>query len=78
MDGAAMFILVVGLAISPRKLSDISENRDIWPVPSQDGAAIGVDLAEGFRSHSGPLEPEAESADAGKEVEDIHARRFDP
>jgi hypothetical protein len=35
-------------------------------------SAIGIDLAEGDSSHSGSLEPEAESADPAKKVEDIH------
>jgi hypothetical protein len=38
----------------------------------EDASAIGVDLAEGDGSHAGPFEAEAKSADAGKEVEDIH------
>ena len=44
----------------------------------EDAAAIGIDLAEGDGSHSGPLEAEAEAADAGKEVEDriLHRSRF--
>jgi len=54
------------------KGSDVVENRDIWPVPGEDTSAIGIDFAEGDGSHSGPLEPEAESSDAGKEVEHIH------
>jgi hypothetical protein len=41
-------------------------------VLSQDGSAIGIDLAEGDGSHSGSFEPEAEAANTGKEVEDIH------
>jgi hypothetical protein len=54
------------------KLSHVSENRDIWPVLSQDGLAIGINFAEGDGSHSGSFEAERKSADAGKEVEDIH------
>jgi hypothetical protein len=46
------------------KFSDISVNRDIWPMSSQDALAIGVDLAEGDGSHSGALEPEAEAANS--------------
>jgi hypothetical protein len=38
--------------------------------------AISVDLTERDGSHSGSFEPEAESADAGKEVEDIHYSFF--
>jgi hypothetical protein len=54
------------------KGSHVSENRDIWPVLSQDGSAIRFDLAEGDGAHSGAFEAEGEAADAGKEVEDIH------
>jgi hypothetical protein len=50
--------------ISRGELPDVSPNRDIWPVPSQHPLAIGVDLAETDGSHSGPLEPEAEPANA--------------
>jgi hypothetical protein len=46
------------------KLSHVSKNRDIWPVLSQDGAAIGIDLTEGDGSHSGPFEADGKSADA--------------
>jgi len=41
-------------------------------VPSQDGAAIGIDLAEGDGSHAGALEAEGEAANAAEKVEDIH------
>jgi hypothetical protein len=54
------------------KLSDISVNRDIWPVLSEHGLAIGIDLAEGDGSHSGSFEAEAEAADSAEKVEDIH------
>jgi hypothetical protein len=37
-----------------------------------DAAGISADLTERDSSHSGSFEPEAESADTGKEVEDIH------
>jgi hypothetical protein len=46
------------------KLSDVSVNRDIWPVSSQHALAIGIDLAEGDGSHSGSFEPEAKAADS--------------
>lgn len=39
----------------------------------EDLAAIGVDFAERDGSHPGSFESEGESADAGKEVEDIHS-----
>lgn len=38
----------------------------------EDGAAVGIDLAERDGSHPGPFEAEAEAADAGKKIEDIH------
>jgi hypothetical protein len=66
MEGAAMFILVVGVAINPRKGADISPNRDIWPVLGEDGSAVGVDFAEGDGSHSGSFEAKAESSDAAE------------
>jgi hypothetical protein len=49
----------------------IPVNGDIWPVLSEHPLAIGVDFAEGDGSHSGSFEPEAETADPAKEVEDI-------
>jgi hypothetical protein len=47
--------LIVGVGHKARcgKFSDISENRDIWPVLGEHGAAEWVDLAEGNGSHSG-------------------------
>ena len=39
---------------------------------SQDGSRDRLDFAERDGSHPGSLESEGESADAGKEVEDIH------
>lgn len=45
---------------------------DAWPVALQDLAAVRVDFTEGDGAEaSGSLKPEAESTDAGKEVEDI-------
>ena len=41
-------------------------------MPGEDAPAVGVDFAEGNGSHSGPFKSEAEAADAGKKVEDIH------
>lgn len=38
----------------------------------EDGAAVGIDFAEGDGTHSCPLKSEAESADPAEEVEDIH------
>lgn len=46
----------------------------VGPMLAEDGAAVGLDFAERDGSHSGALEPEAESADAAEKVEDIHAR----
>jgi len=43
------------------------------PVLRENFSAEGIDFAEGGCSHSGSFEAEAESSDAGKEVEDIQA-----
>jgi hypothetical protein len=56
--------------------SHVVVNRDIWPVPSQDGSAIGIDLAEGDGSHAGSLQAEAKSADAAEEVKYPHLPYF--
>ena len=53
------------------EVSDILELGDEGPVLSEHGAGVGVDFTEGDGSHPGSLEAEGESADAGKEVEDI-------
>jgi hypothetical protein len=53
----------VGHDLRCGKGSHVIVNRDIWPVASQDGSAIGIDLAEGDGSHSGALEAEGEAAD---------------
>jgi hypothetical protein len=54
--------------------SDISENRDSWPVLSQHSLAVGIDLAEGDGSHPGSFEPEAEAANSAEEIKHIHVR----
>jgi hypothetical protein len=54
------------------KASHVVVNRDIWPVLGEDTSAIGIDLAEGFRSHSGSFEAKAEPSNAAEEVKDIH------
>jgi hypothetical protein len=38
--------------IRGRERSHVIENRDIWPVLSQHGSAIGFNFAEGDGSHS--------------------------
>jgi len=48
------------------KGSHVVENRDIWPVLSEDALAEGVTLAEGDDSHPGALKAERESADAAE------------
>ena len=58
--------VALGVGHKPRRGegSHVVVNRDIWPVPSQDGSAVGIDLAEGDGSHAGALEAEREAADA--------------
>lgn len=48
------------------------------PMLSKHGSAVGINLAEGDRSHSCPLKAKAESADAGEEVEYIHLSQRHP
>jgi hypothetical protein len=45
---------------------------DAGPVLGKDLPAERIDFAERDGSHPGPFEAEAETSDAGKEVEDIH------
>jgi hypothetical protein len=52
--------------------SNIDVAWDARPVFCEHAPAEGFDLAEGDCPHTGPLKAEAESSDAGKEVEDIH------
>ena len=53
------------------EFAHVLEAGDGRPVLSQDGLAVGVDLAEGDGAESpGAFEPEAESADAAEQVED--------
>lgn len=52
---------------------DVFEDGHSGPVLCEDSPAERVDLAEGDSSHPGALEAEAEPADSGEEVEDIHA-----
>jgi hypothetical protein len=53
------------------EFAHVLEAVDTGPVLSQDSSAIRLDLAEGDGAESpGAFKPEAESADAGKEVED--------
>jgi hypothetical protein len=54
----------------PPKSSNVSVDRDSRPVLCEDGPAVGFDLTEGDGLHPGSFKSEAESADAGKEVED--------
>jgi hypothetical protein len=53
--------------------SDISMDRDCWPVPPEDGLAVLIVLDELDCSHAGSLESKTEGADTAEEVEDIHA-----
>lgn len=52
--------------------SDILKDRNRGPVLSEDGSAVGFDLAEGGGSHTRTLQPKGKSTDAGKEIEDTH------
>jgi hypothetical protein len=54
------------------KPSDVGVNWDMGPMLVQHGVAKGIDFTESDSSHSCLLESKAESADTGKEVEDIH------
>jgi hypothetical protein len=50
---------------------------DAGPMLGEDGAAIGLDLAERDRLKApGSFEPKRKSSNAGKEVEDPHALTF--
>lgn len=42
---------------------------------SEDGGAVGINFAEGDRSHAGSLESEREASDSTEEVKDIHRLR---
>jgi len=46
---------------------------DAGKVLGEDVSTEGLDLAERDGSHSGPLEPEAETADPAEKIEDIQA-----
>ena len=62
----------IGFAFGKFARCDVIMAGDIWPVLGEDASAVGIDFAESDGSHSGSFEAETESADAGKEVEDIH------
>jgi hypothetical protein len=48
------------------KGSHVLEDRDIGPVLSQDGSAIGINFAEGCCSHSCSFKSKAESSYAAE------------
>lgn len=54
------------------EFSHIVVAGDVRPVLCEHPSAEGIDLAEGDGSHSCALKAETESADAGKEVKDVH------
>lgn len=54
------------------QLRDVVVAIDTGPTLGEHLSAVGFDFAEGNGAHAGALKPEAESADAGEEVEDIH------
>lgn len=60
--------------IGAAQTSDIAVDGHAWPVPCEDGAAVGVDLAEGDRSHPRSFESKAETADSREEVKDTDTR----
>jgi hypothetical protein len=63
IDGAP-----VGFSV---ELSDVAVGGDVGPMLAEDGSAEGIDFAEGDGSHARLFEAKAESANAGKEVENI-------
>jgi hypothetical protein len=64
----------VGEASVEPECANVVVAGDIRPMLGEDSAAEGIDFAEGDGSHSGSFKPEAESADAGKEVKHPHLR----
>ena len=52
--------------------ADVVVARDSWPVLSEDSLAEWIDFAEGSGSQAGSFEAECKSANACKEIEDIH------
>lgn len=62
------------VALDAGECADVVMDGDAWPVLSEDGPAVGVDLAEGDGTHSGSFKPEAETADPAEEVEDTDTR----
>jgi hypothetical protein len=53
--------------------TDILEARNLRPLLAENSPAVGLNFAERDRTHSGSLEPEAESADSAEDVKDVHA-----
>ena len=66
-------------AVSPQALggepAHIVVERETGPMPGEDAAAPGVALAEGDGAHPGPVQAEAEAADAAEQVKDAHGMR---
>jgi hypothetical protein len=54
------------------EVPNVIVDGDTRPVLGEDAPTERIDFAERDGSHSGPFEAETKSADAGKEVEDIH------
>ncbi len=61
----------IGFAWSEFSGGDVIVAGDPWKVFGEDFSTERIDLAERDGSHSGSFEPEAETADSTKEVEDI-------
>lgn len=59
-----------GLSVPPpvSERDDVSEVGDSGPSLCEDGAGVGLDLAEGDGAPSGSLEAEVEAADTGEEA----------
>jgi hypothetical protein len=55
------------------EVPDVAVDGDVGPMLAQDGLAEGIDFAEGESPQARLSEAETESADAGEEVEDMHA-----
>jgi hypothetical protein len=62
----------VGLASEEPALGNIFVDFDKRPVFLENPSCSFVDLTEADSLHAGSLKPKGHSADAGKEVQDIH------
>lgn len=60
----------------PGEGPDVLEDRDAGPVLAEDATGEAVTLAERCRPEAGPLQAEAETADAGEQIEYLHGSRI--